>query len=112
MATSSRRDYAEHLLRRHGLRDHFAFLLTAEDVARGKPDPEIYRLAATRFGIVPGAMMVLEDSPAGVQSAKAAGAFTVAVPHEFSPADLLTAADLVAKGLDDPRILAILDGTA
>jgi HAD superfamily hydrolase (TIGR01509 family) len=108
VATSSRLAYAERLLRAHGLRDRFAFLLTAEDVTRGKPDPEIYRLAASRFALAPQAMLVLEDSPPGVTAAKAAGAFTVGVPHDHSPAAGLQAADLIIPRLDDPALLAIL----
>ena len=46
VATSSRHSYADRLLVRHGLRNRFAFVLASEDVTRGKPDPEIYRLAA------------------------------------------------------------------
>ncbi len=48
VATSSRREYAGRLIERHGLRPSFAFILAAEDVTNGKPDPEIYRTAARR----------------------------------------------------------------
>lgn len=108
VCTSSRRPYAERLLRGHGLWDRFAFLLGAEDVARSKPDPEIYRTAADRFGVDPGALLVLEDSPAGLAAAKAAGAFAVGVPHDHSPADGLGAADRVVARLDDPELFALL----
>ena len=109
VATSSRREYAEGLVRRHGLIDHFAFLLTAEDVTHGKPDPEIYRTAAARFGIEPGSLMVLEDSPPGLAAARAAGAFAVGVPHEHSPAEGLGLADLIVPRLDDPALFARID---
>jgi HAD superfamily hydrolase (TIGR01509 family) len=109
VATSSGRAYAENLLKRHQLLDRFGFLLTAEDVVRGKPDPEIYRKAAARFGIPPARMMVLEDSPAGVAAARGAGAFVVGVPHDHSPPDGLRAADLVISRLDAPALLACLD---
>jgi HAD superfamily hydrolase (TIGR01509 family) len=109
VCTSSRRAYAERLLGNHGLADHFAFLLCAEDVTRSKPDPEIYQTAAARFGIDPSELMVLEDSPAGLSAAKASGSFAVAIPHEHSPEDALRGADLIASRLDDPAVLAILD---
>ncbi len=109
VATSSRLEYAEGLIVRHGLREHFSFLLTAEDVTRGKPDPEIYRTAAARFGIEPGSLLVLEDSPPGLAAAKGAGAFAVGVPHEHSPAEGLSAADLIVPRLDDPALFARLD---
>jgi HAD superfamily hydrolase (TIGR01509 family) len=109
VATSSRRSYAERLLRGHGLYDRFAFLLTSEDVERGKPDPEIYRKAAERFGQPAASVLVLEDSPAGVAAAKGAGAFAVAIPHEHSPAEGLADADLIVPRLDDPALLAALE---
>jgi HAD superfamily hydrolase (TIGR01509 family) len=108
VATSSRREYAERLLRRHGVMEHFAFLLTAEDVARGKPDPEIYRKAANRFGVEPRSLLVLEDSPAGVAAARAAGAVVVAIPHEHSPREALGAAHLIVPSLGDPQLLEIV----
>lgn len=108
VATSSHRAYTERLLRRHDLMDHFAFLLTAEDITRSKPDPEIYRTAAGRFGIEPAALLVLEDSVAGVSAARGAGAFVVAVPHEHSPADRLGHAHRIVERLDDPRLIELL----
>lgn len=110
VCTSSRRAYAERLLGNHGLAGHFAFLLCAEDVTRSKPDPEIYLTAASRFGISPGELLVLEDSPAGLAAAKASGAFAVAIPHEHSPAGALLGGDLIASRLDDPAVLAAIDG--
>ncbi len=108
VTTSSRRAYAERLLRGHGLFPRFSFLLTAEDVSRSKPDPEIYQKAAARFGIEPKSLLVLEDSPAGIAAAKAAGAFAVGVPHEHSPAETLAEADRIVPRLDAPALLALL----
>jgi HAD superfamily hydrolase (TIGR01509 family) len=108
VCTSSRRAYAERLLVQHRLIAHFAFLLCAEDVTHSKPDPEIYRTAAARFGVSPAELLVLEDSPAGLAAAKAAGAFAVAVPHEHSPAEGLSAADLIMERLDDDGLIARL----
>jgi HAD superfamily hydrolase (TIGR01509 family) len=108
VATSSRRAYAEGLLRRHGLWDRFAFVLTSEDVERGKPDPQIYQIAAARFGVPVRSVLVLEDSPAGLAAANGAGAFAVGVPHEHSPAEGLGHADLIVPRLDDPALLALL----
>jgi HAD superfamily hydrolase (TIGR01509 family) len=109
VATSSRHSYAERLLARHGLQNRFDFVLASEDVTRGKPDPEIYRLAAARFSVPARAMLVLEDSPAGVAAAKGAEALAVGVPHEHSPPDGLRAADLVVARLDDPKLLHLIE---
>ena len=110
VATSSRRTYAEGLLRRHGLFDHFEAILTGDDVTLGKPDPEIYPKAASRLNIPPERLLVLEDSAPGIEAAKAAGAFAVGVPHEHSPAEGLEAADLIIPRLDDPRLYSLLIG--
>jgi HAD superfamily hydrolase (TIGR01509 family) len=110
VATSSHRAYAERLLTEHGLADRFDFVLASEDVTLGKPDPEIYRKAVERFGMPADAVLVLEDSPAGLAAAKGAGTFAVGVPHEHSPAEGLHAADLIVPRLDDPALLALLNG--
>ena len=110
VATSSHRAYAERLLSEHGLADRFDFVLASEDVTLGKPDPEIYRKAVERFGLPADSVLVLEDSPAGLAAAKGAGAFAVGVPHDHSPAEGLHAADLIVPRLDDPALLALLDG--
>jgi HAD superfamily hydrolase (TIGR01509 family) len=57
-----------------GISDAFAFFVGAEDYQRGKPDPEPYRMAIERFGVVPGECLVLEDATPGIRSARAAGA--------------------------------------
>ncbi|MBV8487860.1 MAG: HAD family phosphatase, partial [Planctomycetaceae bacterium] len=62
VATSSRRSYAAQLLGQHRLLDRFQFVLGSEDVARGKPDPEIYITAIKRFDVPPRSVLVLEDS--------------------------------------------------
>jgi HAD superfamily hydrolase (TIGR01509 family) len=109
VATSSRTDYAERLLQGHGLRGRFQFVLAAEDVTRHKPDPEIYLTAASRLGVEPASVLVLEDSPTGLLAAKGAGTFAVGVPHEHSPASDLAIADLIVTRLDDPVLLARID---
>jgi HAD superfamily hydrolase (TIGR01509 family) len=108
VATSSRRAYAERLLTQHGLFDRFSFVLGAEDVSRGKPDPEIYTRAIERLGVAAACAMVLEDSPAGVAAGLQAGALVVGVPHDHSPAEALQAANLIVLRLDDPALFRLL----
>ena len=109
VATSSRRSYAAQLLGQHRLLNRFRFVLGSEDVARGKPDPEIYLTAIERFDVPPRSVLVLEDSPAGVASGRAARAYVVGVPHEHSPAQALQSADLIVPRLDDPGLLGLFD---
>lgn len=108
VATSSQRAYAESLLRFHGLRDRFQFVLASEDVTQGKPEPEIYLTAAHRLGVNPSNVLVLEDSPPGVTAAKNAGTFAVGIPHAHSPAEDLHLADMIVPRLDDPRIIHLI----
>ena len=77
----------------------------------GKPNPQIYRLAAERFGNPAGSILVLEDSPAGLlAAAKGAGMVAVGIPHEHSPAEGLVAADLIVAQLDAPEeLLHLID---
>ena len=78
--------------------------MTAEDIHRGKPAPEIYLLAAQRFDVAPAEMMVLEDSANGCRAGVAAGAFTIAVPNRHTRNHNFTGARFVAETLADPRI--------
>jgi HAD superfamily hydrolase (TIGR01509 family) len=60
----------------------FSTLVTGEQVARGKPDPEAYLTAAQRLGVEPSRCVAIEDSPAGVASAEAAGCVVLAVQNQ------------------------------
>ena len=112
VATSSGRKFVRSVLTRFQLERRFEFVLTAEDVVQSKPHPEIYLTAASRLGLAPRQMLVLEDSENGCRAASAAGAFTVAVPHGQSRTHQFDGARFVANGLADPRIYAALGLTA
>lgn len=112
VATSSHRDYLEGCLKQLGIADRFATTLTAEDVTRGKPDPEIYLTAAARLGVAIARTVILEDSENGVKAAVAAGAFAVAVPSRHSDGHGFEGARLVADGLNDKRIPILPGGPA
>ena len=108
IATSSGRRLTEACLAPFYLAPRFRFVLTSEDIVHGKPDPEIYLLAARRFGVEPAEMLVLEDSQNGCRAAAAAGALTVAVPGEHSRRHDFSVANLVIDSLADPRLYAAL----
>lgn len=108
IATSSRRGFTQQVLGQFDLEPRFEFLLTGEDVTDGKPHPEIYLTAASRFGVEPSKMLVLEDSQNGCRAAVQAGAFAVAVPNGHTRNHDFTGAALIADGLNDQRILAAL----
>ena len=108
IATSSRRSFVERVLGRFDFQPRFSPILTSEDITEGKPHPEIYLQAASRLGVAPAEMLVLEDSQNGCRAAVAAGAITVAVPGAHSRRHDFTGAALVADSLADPRIYARL----
>jgi HAD superfamily hydrolase (TIGR01509 family) len=108
IATSSARTLLDACLVRFDMHRRFSFFLTAEDVTRGKPDPEIYLTASARFGLKPSEVMVLEDSQNGCLAASSAGAFTVAVPAEHSRTHDFSSASLIVNSLSDPRIYRAL----
>jgi mannitol-1-/sugar-/sorbitol-6-phosphatase len=78
-------------------------LVTAEDVRHGKPSPEPYLLAARRLGVAPSACVVIEDAPAGITSARAAGSRVIAVASSL-PAIDLGGADLIIGQLEELHI--------
>ena len=96
VATSGARRDAVARLRRAGLPPP-PVLVCAEDVARGKPSPDAYLQAASRLGADPAECLVVEDAPAGVQAARAAGMPVVGLTTTH-PADAL-GADAVAATL-------------
>jgi pseudouridine 5'-phosphatase len=108
IATSSTREYVDTIFGPHGLTERFAFVLTCDDVAHGKPHPEIYERAAARLGLAPAEVVVLEDSVNGLRAAKAAGGRCVVVPHAYTPREELAGADLIATNLMAPELWAFV----
>ena len=98
----------ESALRQAGLRERFKLLVTAEDVAEGKPDPEGYRRALEGLNsqpplperlFHPHEVLAIEDSPAGLAAAADAGLTTLAVAQTY-PKERLVMADAVCERLD------------
>ncbi len=77
-----------------------AALVTADDLAVGKPDPEPFRLGASRVGQPAARCLAVEDAPAGITSARAAGCHVLGVLATFSALDADTVPDLTALDID------------
>ncbi|UFX44099.1 HAD family phosphatase [Bradyrhizobium sp. 41S5] len=107
IVTSSSRRSAERNLTLAGIRSRFETLLTLDDVAQGKPDPELYLKAAARLGVAPAACIAVEDSNHGVTAAHAAGAITLMVP-DMAPPTEATRANCAAVLPDLNAVLALL----
>lgn len=82
-----------------------AVVVTASDVAQGKPHPDPFLLAAARLGVNPADCLVVEDAPGGLEAARAAGCATLAVSTTTAVADLI--ADAVVGTLADVRLSVV-----
>jgi mannitol-1-/sugar-/sorbitol-6-phosphatase len=103
--TSATRPLAAARLAAVGI-EPLAVMVNAEDVSRGKPDPEGYRAAARRLGVDRSEALVVEDAPPGVAAGRAAGAAVVGVTSTHA-AEELSAADVVIPTLETlPAVLA------
>jgi HAD superfamily hydrolase (TIGR01509 family) len=103
VASSAPKSLIEAVLDASGLRSAFAAAVSSEEVARGKPAPDVYLEAAARLGVPPTACAAIEDSANGLRSAAAAGLAVIAVPRpEYPPpAEALDQARLVLDSLTE-----------
>jgi HAD superfamily hydrolase (TIGR01509 family) len=110
VASSSTRALVEHVLRTLGLAGHFEVIASGDEVRNGKPAPDVYTLALHRLSVIPSRAVAVEDSPAGISAAVAAGLRVITNrPLESDPSpgpydaravvpDLRAAVDLVLSG--------------
>jgi len=99
IVTSGIRAIAEFRIRHTGL-PMPSVMICAEDLSRGKPDPEGYLTAAMRLGQLPKDCIVIEDAPAGIEAAHNAGMRVIAIAATY-PAGRLSGADLIVERLTD-----------
>ncbi len=99
VASSGIRRYVEAVLHVNGMRDRFSIVVTGDDVARGKPAPDIFLAAARALAVEPQHCLVLEDAPAGVQAAKSAGMLCIAVPNRDTRSLDLSKSDRIMASL-------------
>jgi beta-phosphoglucomutase-like phosphatase (HAD superfamily) len=114
LASSSNLEVIEVVMATSGWGERFATWVSSEQVARGKPAPDVYLEALRRLGVAPGDAAAVEDSHNGILAAHAAGMTVIAVPnHEFRPdPDALRQADAVLENLDELTIDAVVRAAA
>ncbi len=111
LATASRRPVIQAVLERVGLDRAFGAVVSGDEVARGKPAPDGFLMAARRLEVEPEQCLVVEDSRNGVLAAKAAGMLVAAVPCPATSHEDFSAADFVLPSLE--ALLTLLgQGTA
>ena len=103
LASSSNKPVIERVMDTSGWGDVFKTWVSSEEVARGKPAPDVFLEAARRLQVDPRQAAGIEDSHNGILSANAAGLRVIAIPnHEFPPREnALRAADVVLASLDE-----------
>jgi HAD superfamily hydrolase (TIGR01509 family) len=105
LASSSTRGLIDAVLDAAGLAGCFTVTVSSEEVARGKPAPDVYLRALEELGVAPSAAAAIEDSAAGLRAAAAAGMRVVAIPNpHYPPADdALALADIVLGTIAELR---------
>jgi beta-phosphoglucomutase-like phosphatase (HAD superfamily) len=103
IASSSHPDVIEAAVGALGLRELMGAIVSSDEVASGKPAPDVYLLAAARLGVDASRTVVVEDSINGVRAGRAAGALVVLIPSHSvpAPAEAHAIADLVVASLAD-----------
>ena len=101
LASSSNRELIDLVLELSGLAQYFCVTVSSEEVAHGKPAPDVYLETARRLGVAPEGCAAIEDSENGIKSAKGAGMRVLAIPNpQFPPAeDALALADDVLDSI-------------
>jgi len=108
VASSSPHQLIRLFLNRAGLIDHFDYLVSGEDVVEGKPEPDIYLLAARKNDVPPERCLAIEDSQRGVRAAQAAGMRCIGYRNPNSGKQDLTAADYSVEDFSEESIKEIL----
>jgi HAD superfamily hydrolase (TIGR01509 family) len=104
LASSSPREWIDHVLERFDLEDSFALTLSAEEIeADSKPQPDIYLEAAERLEEDPADCIAVEDSPNGIMAATQAGMTCIAYRSESNADEDLSHADAIVEGPDELR---------
>lgn len=110
LASSSNRELIDTVLRELRLTELFGVTVSSEEVARGKPAPDVYVEAVARLGLDASRCAAVEDSASGIRAAHAAGLRVLAYPnrHYPPPPEALALADHVLEGLEalTPELLA------
>jgi len=116
LASSSNRELIDLFLELAGFGDAFRVTVSSEEVARGKPSPDVYLEAASRLGADPARCVAIEDSSNGIRAGHAAGMAVIAVPNpHYPPAEdalALAAATVDGVAAISPELVATLPASA
>ncbi|MDO8461101.1 MAG: HAD family phosphatase [bacterium] len=99
VASNTSKEHIVFILKKISMFSYFHTIVSADEVKRAKPYPDIYKKVARQLGLKPSECIVLEDSQTGVLSAKRAGMFIIAVPSVFTKYQNFLKADIILPSL-------------
>jgi putative hydrolase of the HAD superfamily len=108
VASSSPGEWVRGHLDRVGVLASFEVLACGDEVARAKPDPDVYALALRRLGLPAGSAVAVEDTPHGVAAARAGGLRCIAIPNPHADPTRFGAADVVLASAADAELAAVI----
>ena len=108
IASNGPRKNMDLVISRLGIGEYFSAVVSADDVKKYKPFPDVYLAALKKLGASPKNCVAIEDTEIGLKSAKAAGLRVVVIPNEFTVGSDFSGASLVANGFKGltPKVLA------
>lgn len=101
IASSSKRCWIELIINKLGIEKQFEIIVCGQEIERGKPNPDIYLLAAKKLNIRPEECLVLEDTVSGLTGAKAANMKCIAIPNQFTQGLDFSSADIILNSLEE-----------
>jgi len=108
IASSAKRDEIQITFDRFGYEKYFSAVVSADDVQHHKPHPEPYELCCEQLGVAPVDAVAIEDSPAGIESARQAGLYVIAAATSFAPARLAQAHAVITNFKDTAGIVSLI----
>ena len=106
LVSSTPKENIELITKTMGIKKYFNLFINGGDVKEGKPNPQAFLLAAKKLGVEPKNCVVMEDAVVGVQAAKRAGMYCVAVTNAYRREDI-SEADIVVNSLEEITVKTI-----
>lgn len=104
LASSGVKKYIDLVLDKFNIAKYFDAIISGDDVGKGKPDPETYKVAARKLSLLPSECLVLEDASKGIEAAKKAGCICFAIKNPNTPPQDHSQADKIFNSLNDITI--------
>lgn len=108
IASSSKREFINLILKQLHLEECFQAIVAREDVQQVKPDPQCLHLASSKLGIAPGNCLLVEDSQRGIKAGRAAGMLTIVIPNRMTEGSLQLLHEISLNSLEELNVDFVL----